>query len=378
MFFILSAMPVAILLVLAPQTFIWFWPGSGSLARGGFLFVLLFLGYELVNFRKAPCVRLSRNRKLAIGVVVMIGLCYFAAIALFKPLTNFIYQIGAPGFSVRCDGVSWLMATEYMALTVYLFGLATAFFGLRAIREIITGFVLSVGMMYSLLIAAFPSYGPLGSGPLQAWANFIVAAVSFLMQGLGFPVFGVGTSLIIYGAHGTWRLSFFWPSVGVEGILIFSLVMIVLVAKLSAPVMRKYIYAAVGAASIVFLNVVRISIISYYVCCCATSSEGLDAFSNTITGHTIGQFLYPMWIIAYLYIVPKIEKRLRANATNRLLNIEAGLSAAGVKLSDADKFVRHIEVQTPAGPNLRTDSSSIDSSGVGLRQRKQISRSAEN
>lgn len=111
-----------------------------------------------------------------------------------------------------------------------------------------------------------------------------------------------------------WHLFVFWPSVGVESMLIFSLVMIVLAAKLSAPVNRKIIYAVVGAAGTVFLNVVRISIISYYGFCCATSSEGLDAFHNTI-----GQFLYPVWIIAYLSIVLEIEKRLRGNATNPLL-----------------------------------------------------------
>ena len=309
-------MPIALLFLVAPESFLWFWPGMGNLGRGGFLFVLFLLGLELADFRKVPSVRLSRNRKLAIGAVVAIGLCYFGGIALFKPLTDSIYWVGrivgARGDKINPNSVSWLMATDYMALTAYLVGLAVAFFGWRSIPKIITGIVLSAGMVIFFLLDALFPYDQLWF--LQAWANFIVAAVSFLMGGLGFPVIGWGNTLTIYGAHGRWQLFVFWPSVGVESMLIFSLVMIVIAAKLPAPKRRKIIYAVVGAVGTVFLNIVRISIISYYGVCCATSSEGLDAFHNTI-----GQFLYPVWIIAYLYIVLEIEQRLRRNATNLLL-----------------------------------------------------------
>jgi thaumarchaeosortase len=304
-FFFLFAMPVALLFVLAPQTFMWFWPGMGNLGRGGFLFVLFFLGFELMDFRKTAKPRVNGTRKIAIAILVILALFYFGAVAAVGQFTDSIYGIGrALGVSEDVKN-SWLMATDYMALTAYLVGLAVAFFGWRSIPKIITGIVLSAGMMIFFLLDALFPYDKLWF--LQAWAIFIVAAVSFLMRGLGFPVFGVGNSLTISGAHGVWRLFVFWPSVGVESMLIFSLVMIVLAAKLSAPKKRKIIYAVVGAVGTVFLNVVRISIISYYGVCCATSSEGLDAFHNTI-----GQFLYPVWIIAYLYIVLEIENRLSA------------------------------------------------------------------
>ena len=81
--------------------------------------------------------------------------------------------------------------------------------------------------------------------------------------------------------------------------------------KLSAPKKRKIIYAVIGAIATMFLNVVRVSIISYYGVCCATSYADLDSLHNMV-----GQLLYPVWIIAYLYIVLETEKRLRASATN--------------------------------------------------------------
>jgi thaumarchaeosortase len=201
------------------------------------------------------------------------------------------------------------MATDYTALTLYMVGLAVVFFGWRAIPKIINAIVISAGMVIFFLLDALFPYRTLGW--LQVWAEFIVAAVGFLAWVSGQPVFGYGNHLTILGKYGTWQLQVFWPSVGVESMLIFSLVMIVLAVKLSAPARRKIIYAVLGAAGTVFLNVVRIFMISYYGVCCATSSEGLDAFHNTV-----GQFLYPMWVVAYLYIVLEIEKRLRGNGTN--------------------------------------------------------------
>lgn len=318
-FFILSAMPVALLFVLAPQTFMWFWPGMGNLGRGGFLFVIFLLAFELIDFRKTSGAGPNRNRKLAIATVVAIGVSYFGAIALSKPLTDWIYQVGPAGGSGGYS-VSWLMATDYMALTLYIVGLAVAFFGWRAIPKVISGIVLSTGMIIFFLLDAFFPYNQLGF--LQVWANFIVAAVDFLMGWL-FPIHGWGNTIIIDGKHGRWVLRVFWPSVGVESMLIFSLVMIVLAAKLSAPKKRKIIYAVVGALGTVFLNVIRISMISYYGFCCATSSTGLDAFHNTI-----GQFLYPVWIVAFLWIVLDVEGRLAARSSRAMMKTASASAAA--------------------------------------------------
>jgi thaumarchaeosortase len=309
-------MPIVLLFLVAPESFAWFWPGMGNLGRGGFLFVLFFLAFELMDYRKTASPHLSRNRKLAIAAVFLVGLAYFGAIALFKPLTDWIYWVGrimgAKGDEINPNSVSWLMATDYMALTLYMVGLAVAFFGRRAVPKIITAIVICAGMVIFFLLDALFPYRELWW--LQVWAEFIVAAVIFLASVSGQPIFGYGNNITILGKYGTWRLQVFWPSVGVESMLIFSLVMIVFAVKLSAPAKRKMIYAVVGAVGTVFLNVVRIFVISYYGVCCATSSEGLDAFHNMI-----GQLLYPVWIIAYLYIVLEIEKRLRGNATNPLL-----------------------------------------------------------
>jgi thaumarchaeosortase len=158
-------------------------------------------------------------------------------------------------------------------------------------------------MLFFYLLDAFLPYGSIG--PLQFWANFIVAGVAFLAMLFGLPIYGFTNHLTIAGVHGYYRLVVYWPSVGVQSILIYSVVMVVIAAKLQAPRIRKVIYAVVGVVVTVFLNVVRVFSIAYYGYAYATSGQQLDAFHNTI-----GEVLFLFWIVAYLFLIIEIENRL--------------------------------------------------------------------
>ena len=87
--------------------------------------------------------------------------------------------------------------------------------------------------------------------------------------------------------------------------LIYSLVMILLAAKLDSPLRRKVIYATVGVVGTVLLNVCRIFIIAFYGFAYAYTGQELDAFHNSI-----GEILFPIWIVAFLALVLHIEGRL--------------------------------------------------------------------
>jgi len=305
LFLVLSAVPILLVFALAPQTFGLSWAGFGKLGRGGLLFVLFFLGFELMDFRKTANPRINRTRKIAIAILVVLALFYFGAVAAVGQFTDSIYGIGR-GLGVSEDVTnSWLMAMDYLVLTLYVMGLAGAFFGARAIRGIFAAIVFSAGMLTMYLLDAFFPYGSLG--PLQFWANFVVAGVAVLSKGFGLPIYGFGNMLTILGKHGTYRLFVFWPSVGVHSMLIYSLVMILLATKLAAPAKRKIAYAFTGVAGTILLNVMRIFLISYYGYVYATSGADLDAFHNSI-----GEFLFPLWIVAFIAIVLNIESRLSA------------------------------------------------------------------
>jgi len=295
------------MLALAPETFGLSWAGFGKLGRGALLFALFFLVLEWMEFRKRAIPNLSRTRKIAATILVTVALFYFGGVAAIGQFTDAIYGVGrALGASGEVSN-SWLMATDYLALVVYIVALAIVFFGARAFRATLTAVVFSVGMLGMYLLDAFFPYGSIG--PLQFWANFIVAGVGLLSKAFGLPIFGFGNNLTILGKHGTFRLIVYWPSVGVHSMLIYSLVVILLAVELAAPWRRKMVYVIAGVAGTVFLNVTRIFLIAYYGYGYAISGADLDAFHNSI-----GEFLFPLWIVAFLLIVLKVEDRLSARA----------------------------------------------------------------
>ena len=307
LFLLVSAVPILFMLALAPQTFGLSWAGFGKLGRGGLLFVLFFLGFELMDFRKSATSRMSRSRQIAVATLLIIALVYFGGVAAIGQFTDFVYSVGRTLGASGEFSNSWLMAMDYLALGLYTVALASVFFGVRAIKGILTAVVFSAGMLVMYLLDAFFPYGSIG--PLQFWANFIVAGVGLLSKAFGLPISGFSNHLNILGKHGTFRLIVYWPSVGVHSMLIYSLVMVLLAVKLSAPAKRKIVYIAGGVAGTILLNVLRIFIISYYGYLYATSAGDLDAFHNSI-----GEFLFPIWILAFLLIVLNIEGRLSARA----------------------------------------------------------------
>jgi len=327
---ILAATPIVILFIIAPQTFELSWAGFGQLGRGGLFIILFFLGLDLLDFKKGK-MQWTNRRKLEGAIVVAIGVFYFVQVGVSQAayskgavdalalgltqghldfgliledgLTNFIYAIGRVLGASGDYSNSFLMATDFIADTIYIALLSIILFAASAIRRIVTPLLFGLGMVFFYLLDAFLPYGSIG--PLQFWANFIVAGVALLAKVFGLPIYGFTNHLTIAGLHGFYNLVVYWPSVGVQSVLIYSVVMIVIAAKLQAPRIRKIIYAAVGVVVTVLLNVVRVFSIAYYGYAYATSGQQLDAFHNTI-----GEVLFLFWIVAYLFLIIEIENRL--------------------------------------------------------------------
>jgi thaumarchaeosortase len=302
---LLAALPVLFLYIMAPQTFELSWAGFGKLGRGGLFFVLFFLGFDLLDLSKVK-IQWSLKRKVACAIVVFVAVVYFLEVGLGQGFTDLIYDVGRVLGASGDVSNSFLMATDYVADSIYLAVLTGVLFGLSMIRRVITPIVFASGMLVFYLLDAFFPYGSLG--PLQFWANFIVAGVGLLSKLFGLPIDGFTNHLNISGLHGYFRLVVYWPSVGVQSILIYSVVMVVIAAKLQAPPVRKLIYALVGISGTILLNVVRIFSIAYYGYAYATNGQQLDAFHNAI-----GEILFPIWIVVFLMLIIKIEDHLASS-----------------------------------------------------------------
>lgn len=299
---ILAALPIVLLFALAPGSFELSWAGFGKLGRGGLFFVLFFLVFEITDFRKRAHFNLNRKRIVGLCAIVAVGLFYFVAVGASEWFLNLIYSIGPPGGSGGGSN-SWLMSVDYSTYALYILALAVVLFGLVAIKNVITPILLSAAFLVFYLLDAFFPYGQIG--PLQFWANFIVAAVGLLAKLFGLPIYGFSNYLTIQGTKGLYRLAVYWPSVGVQSMIIFSVVMLVVAAKLDIPILRKVVYAAVGVLGTIFLNVLRIFAIAYYGYAYATSGQQLDAFHNSL-----GEVVFPIWIVLFIFLILGIENRI--------------------------------------------------------------------
>ncbi len=308
---ILAAIPVFVLLALAPGSFELSWAGFGKLGLGGLFFVLFFLFFELYlyDFRKHARMRLTRIRKIILFAIVAATLTYFVGVQADASFLNLVYSLGPPGGSGGGSN-SWLMSIDYLTFAIYILSLAAVLFGfsLRVFKGVITPILLSGALVVFYLLDAFFPYREIG--PLQFWANFIVAGVGLLAKLFGLPIYGFSNYLTIEGTKVSLTLAVFWPSSGVQSIIIYSVVMLVIAAKLDIPKRRKVIYAAVGVAGTVFLNILRIFTIAYYAYAFATSGQQLDAFHNSL-----GEVLFPVWIVLFLIIVLKIENQITPKTT---------------------------------------------------------------
>ena len=337
LFLVLAAIPILLLFAVAPQTFELSWAGFGQLGRGGLFFVLFFLGFDLLSFGKRDKVQWNYARKAVAVVAVLAASAYFVEVGLGQTLTDLIYSIGKSlGASGQVSN-SFLMATDYAANTTYLILLTIILFGVSVLRRVITPIVFSLGMLFFYLLDAFFPYGTIG--PLQFWANFIVAAVATLAGLVGLPIYGLSNNLTIVGLHGVFHLVVYWPSVGVQSILIYSLVMVVIAAKIQAPLVRKAIYTVVGITGTVCLNIVRIFSISMYGYLYATSGQQLDAFHNVI-----GEILFPIWIVVFLMIILSIEDRINPIPKHKL-----------EKTRNLDTALKVEEHQTPGKSRAKRD-----------------------
>jgi thaumarchaeosortase len=315
LFLALAALPVLVLFAFAPETFELFWSGAGKLGRGGLFLVLFFLGFDLLDLPKGK-IEWARGRKIFVALTVAVGVLYFVEVSPGQSLTYAIYSVGrtlgAHGDVSNPNSVSFLMATDYLAFTVYLAALTAALFSKKMILRVVTPFALSAGMMVFYALDAFFPYDTLG--PLQFWANFIVAAVAFLAKIFRLSIYGFTNHLNIIGLHAYCPLVVFWPSVGVQSMLIYSVVMVVLAAKLQAPRSRKLAYAAIGIAGTVFLNVIRIFSIAYYGYAYAATCNQVNDFHNVI-----GEVLFPIWIVLFLASIIKIEDRFASHSQTKEL-----------------------------------------------------------
>ena len=302
------ALPLLMLFLVNTESFILGW----NEGHGGLSFALLFLLIEWLESHKK--LKHSKSRRKLIGKLICLGLMvfYFAFLYIF----DYYVLLESVGESLNVEGLlSWARMWDYIVYTIFMIGIIYfTFDDFKAIRFFPTPIVYTLGMASILILDAMLPHSQLGI--FEGVVSVILILVVSILNLIGIQVNIIGNqTLLVYGQKGMLRVSMNWPCVGILSMLIYFLVIVILMIKLNTTLRRKIIYAIVGALGTFSINVIRIFLIIYYG---ASISVNLRLFHETI-----GEVLFIIWIVVYIFIVTEIEshriKKQRATIQKGLI-----------------------------------------------------------
>jgi len=273
---------------------------------------MAFIAAELVGMKFS----VNKNRFYIIIILASITIGYFVALSF--GLRDSIAE-AAPSFDVALLD-SWIWMWDSIIMSLFVFSSLIILFGKKWYKIAPAGAIFLAGTAAFLATDAFFPYDTLG--PLQ----FIVPIYLQIDQGvinfidksivnvgpenpdnLSNPVTAKGNLLILNGLYGPFVLQVFWPSAGVDSMIIFTLVMLAFLLKLEIPKDRKIIYFVIGAFGTAAVNVIRITSLSLYALVVTTNASEWEAFHSVA-----GMIMFLPWLGIYLGIVMYVEsKRMR-------------------------------------------------------------------
>jgi thaumarchaeosortase len=305
---IILIVPILFTLVAYPDTFSLSW----NEGRGGFLFAMAFIAAELVGIRYC----ITRERFFIVAALAAVTIAYFVALPM--GLRDSIRD-AAPLYNVALVD-SWIWMWDSIVMSLFVSVSLVVFFRKRWYKIAPAGAIFLAGTAAFLATDAFFPYDTLG--PLQfivpiylqidqALVNFIDANVMNVgpenPESPAKPATARGNLLILNGLHGPFALQVFWPSAGVDSMIIFTLVMLAFLLKMEIPAKRKIMYFIIGSFGTAAVNVIRIISLSLYALVVTTTVSEWEAFHSVA-----GMIMFLPWLGVYLGIVMYTEsKRMR-------------------------------------------------------------------
>jgi len=287
--------------VLFPQSFLLSW----NIGHAGFAFAAAFILAEIAgtNFR------VSAVRVLLIALFSGLTISYLIALPL--GLDQLITSIGH-SYKVAIVN-SWILMSEYFVATIYTVASLFLLLGKNWYKVASAGLVYLVGNTVILSLDSFFPYDSLG--PLQMIVPAYLQFDQFILRFIGghvvylgndVPASANGNLLVLKGYHGPFYLKVFWPSAGVQSVIIYSLVMLSILFRIRIPVSHMLIYFVVGLLGTASVNILRIVSLSMVAITVTSNTKEWEAFHSFA-----GEIMFLPWIGIYLAAVISLENKSR-------------------------------------------------------------------
>jgi thaumarchaeosortase len=207
---------------------------------------------------------------------------------------------------------SWVWGIDYTVTSIFLMALLF----LDRASKTITPLIYTVGMACFLFIDVLLPENTLGP------FGYIVPPVLTMVAGV-LDVFLPGAAhshsniLMLHNSLGAMNLQVFWPSAGLDGIVIGLLVVVAICVKAGTGWARGAFYLAVGIVGSFLVNVLRLALLAVYAMSNITNPQAFQAFHSVA-----GELVFIPWIILFVLLILRRESRIAAQA--RLLPAAPG------------------------------------------------------
>ena len=300
--------PIVFAFILYPDSFTLSW----NEGRGGFLFVLIFIVFELLS---TPKFSTSTKRLYIMYILSLFTIFYFASLELFG--FQEVIKSSAGAYNVVLPN-SWTWMWDFIVLASFLASALFVLFGTRFLKVAPAAIIYLAGSAIILALDAFFPYDSLG--PLQIIVPFYLeideAVINWVDKhiidlGPGTPAAAEGNSLVLTGLNGPFALRVFWPSAGVHSLIIYSIVMLAFLLKMQIPVDRRVAYFVIGTVGTAAVNIVRIISLSFFPLLVTSDIQEWEGY------HSIaGEVMFLPWLIIYLITIWNIEQKTKFYVTS--------------------------------------------------------------
>ena len=198
----------------------------------------------------------------------------------------FVYYALVPFF----PSVAFYGRANYVA---HIFGLFLMFFDISALREAFTPLFLIVAATSSSFISRWLELH------LTPYIPHFVSLIVAILRMLGVGVKTYHPNLIeLHTLKGPLLTEFVWGCVGVDSILIFSIILVIVLFEESGSFRAKILWSVIGILGTLFVNVIRIIIIFL-----ADYFYGFEVGGQV--HYFIGYVLFITWLAIFFYTFSK-------------------------------------------------------------------------
>jgi len=241
-----------------------------------FGFLLLFMKREDLPFhiKATPTER-------ALGLILIFASFFlYYLLAPFKLSSRYLYA-----------------APNYIA---YIFSLCLTFFGVSSLKKVFTPLFLMVATSSSPFISRWLQQY-LSPYVVPFFVNITVGILKFL--GISVTT-GSQDVIILQTWNGPLPLQIIWNCVGVDSMLIFSIILVVMLFEDTSDIKTKLLWSFIGVLGTFLVNVFRVTLIfitDYYY--------GAEAGANL--HFSVGYILFIAWLAFFMFTFSKRQVILR-------------------------------------------------------------------